>query len=89
MSPLEEVKQSCFQVLEHAKHVKIDNQALSKLNEELLNANIAQKKEHKHYLNFISTAQEINYHVLYSLMQFGSGYRHALHKHTTKVRLLM
>jgi hypothetical protein len=80
------VRRSCEAVKQHARFVKIDDNALKKLNDRLVQTtNIVDDKEYKHYLAFQSTEQEINYHVLYSMLQFGSGFRHPLHKHTGRV----
>lgn len=86
MNALERARQSCNRAVSDGflQSVRIDDAKLCSFFERHIRDNtdaIAQPERLITPLNFSSIDQEIEFYVLYGLMQFGSGWRLVLHEH--------
>jgi len=85
ISLFDKVRQSCMQVAKEAKYVHIVQENLNKFLQQhtpLLMEFVKKKKIAGSYpISFDNDIQEVSFHVLYAALQFGSGFRHLLHKY--------
>eukprot|EP00761_Pharyngomonas_kirbyi_P001934 gb/GECH01001938.1/.p1 GENE.gb/GECH01001938.1/~~gb/GECH01001938.1/.p1 ORF type:complete len:372 (+),score=99.81 gb/GECH01001938.1/:1-1116(+) len=81
ITDLQRVKDSADFVKTHPRYVQVKTE---KINEFIQNLDLEELKKEieprSFPLNFQSLNHEVNFYCLYSLLQFGSGYRHELHK---------
>lgn len=83
---LDLVKNSCGLAPKLCKFVKIDQENLEKFAKEV-DTNKIKRSQSAIPLKFDKIQEEINFIVLNAILNFGSGYRHLLHKYTGKVFL--
>lgn len=88
MSICDLVRNTCLEGSLVAKHVRIDDEAVAAFAKRLESVKI-DRGETGLPLKFDNINEEINFHVLYAILQFGSGYRHKLHKITGRVWFIL
>jgi len=89
----QKIRDSCTHAVSIAQHVKINHQKVESFIQERIIKKLQSNSQYFTELmnptsfpsmKFTSLDQEINFLVLYSLLQFGSGFRLLLHKYTGK-----
>jgi hypothetical protein len=75
------IRSTCLDASKNAKHVQIDHEALEEFANSLDTTKVKRTVMNLP-VNFDTLGEEINFLVLFAILNFGSGYRHKLHKLT-------
>jgi hypothetical protein len=78
---LDLIKSSTELHTKESKHVTINDTAIETFTKNLDFEKIKEGTKNGLPIKFDTIQEEVNFHVLKSVLQFGSGYRHLLHKH--------